>query len=240
MEAMIFAAGLGTRLRPLTDNKPKALVEVAGKTLLDRTIEKLVKANCSRIVVNAFHYADQIKKHLERNEDSENLFLNTEKRLLNTGGGLKDAKKYFTLKENILLHNVDVISDIDLLDMNTQLENSQSIALLAVSKRPSSRQLLFNKDKKLCGWKNTQTNETIITRQDTPLEEFAFSGVHIIKPEVLSQMPEEEVFSIIDHYLNLSKTKDISAYIHEDIMWYDLGKYEQIAQIESQLNQNGI
>ena len=240
MEAMIFAAGLGTRLYPLTKDKPKALVEIAGKTLLDRTIEKLIKAKVERIVINAHHYADKIENHLNQNHYPVEIILSKEEELLNTGGGLKAAKKHFSLKRNILIHNVDIISDIDLKELCSQLENTNSLALLAVSKRASSRQLLFNQDKQLCGWRNLQSNKEIITRKEENIEEFAFSGVHIIRPEFFNYMPQEEIFSITDHYLTLSKTEPIKAYEHKDIMWYDLGKYEQIAQIESQLNQSDI
>ena len=180
MEAMIFAAGLGTRLYPLTKDKPKALVEIAGKTLLDRTIEKLIKAKVERIVINALHYADKIENHLNQNHYPVEIILSKEEELLNTGGGLKAAKKHFSLKRNILIHNVDIISDIDLKELCSQLENTNSLALLAVSKRASSRQLLFNQDKQLCGWRNLQSNKEIITRKEANIEEFAFSGVHII------------------------------------------------------------
>lgn len=240
MEAMIFAAGLGTRLYPLTKDKPKALVEIAGKTLLDRTIEKLIKAKVQRIIINAHHYADKIEVHLKQHHYPVEILLSKEEELLNTGGGLKAAKQYFTLKHNILIHNVDIISDIDLQDLHTHLQNTDSLALLAVSQRNSSRQLLFNQDQQLCGWRNLQTKQEIITRNQTPLKELAFSGIHILRPEIFNHMPEENIFSITDHYLTLSKTEKITAYEHTNLMWYDLGKYEQIAQIESQLNQSDI
>ncbi len=240
MEAMIFAAGLGTRLYPLTKDKPKALVEVAGKTLLDRCIEKVIAAGCKHIVINAHHYSELIEEYISQHNYSADIYLSLEKNLLDTGGGIKEAKKYFTGKKNVLLHNVDVISEINILEMQKQLENSKSLAVLAVSQRKSSRQLLFNQENQLCGWQNTQTNEEIITRNQSPLTPLAFSGVHIVRPEFLELMPEEEKFSIINHYLMLSKTNVLSAFKHEGIMWYDLGKYEQIAEIESQIIQSGI
>lgn len=240
MEAMIFAAGLGTRLYPLTKNKPKALVEICGKTLLDRCLEKIIKVGYKRIVINAHHFADLIEQYLENNKYNAEIILSKEEELLDTGGGLKNAKKYFSLKENILIHNVDIISQIDISAMQDNLNNSNALAILAVSKRLSSRQLLFNKENLLSGWQNNQTKQEIITRENQNLSPLAFSGVHIIRPEVLELMPNENKFSIINHYLELSKNNDLLAFKHENILWYDLGKYEQIAEIERQISQNCI
>ena len=240
MEAMIFAAGLGTRLYPLTKNKPKALVEICGKTLLDRCLEKIIKVGCKRIVINAHHFSDLIEQYLKNNKYNAEIILSKEEELLDTGGGLKNAKKYFSLKENILIHNVDIISQIDISAMQDNLNNSNALAILAVSKRLSSRQLLFNKENLLSGWQNNQTKQEIITRENQNLSPLAFSGVHIIRPEVLELMPNENKFSIINHYLELSKNNDLLAFKHENILWYDLGKYEQIAEIERQISQNCI
>jgi NDP-sugar pyrophosphorylase family protein len=240
MEAMIFAAGLGTRLYPLTKNKPKALVEICGKTLLDRCLEKIIKVGCKRIVINAHHFSDLIEQYLKNNKYNAEIILSKEEELLDTGGGLKNAKKYFSLKENILIHNVDIISQIDISAMQDNLNNSNALAILAVSKRLSSRQLLFNKENLLSGWQNTQTKQEIITRENQNLIPLAFSGVHIIRPEVLELMPNENKFSIINHYLELSKNNDLLAFKHENIIWYDLGKYEQIAEIERQISQSCI
>lgn len=240
MEAMIFAAGLGTRLYPLTKNKPKALVEICGKTLLDRCLEKIIKVGCKRIVINAHHFSDLIEQYLKNNKYNAEIILSKEEELLDTGGGLKNAKKYFSLKENILIHNVDIISQIDISAMQDNLNNSNALAILAVSKRLSSRQLLFNKENLLSGWQNNQTKQEIITRENQNLSPLAFSGVHIIRPEALELMPNENKFSIINHYLELSKNNDLLAFKHENIIWYDLGKYEQIAEIERQISQNCI
>ena len=240
MEAMIFAAGLGTRLYPLTKNKPKALVEICGKTLLDRCLEKIIKVGCKRIVINAHHFADLIEQYLKNNKYNAEIILSKEEELLDTGGGVKNAKKYFSLKENILIHNVDIISQIDISAMQDNLNNSNALAILAVSKRLSSRQLLFNKENLLSGWQNNQTKQEIITRENQNLSPLAFSGVHIIRPKVLELMPNENKFSIINHYLELSKNNDLLAFKHENILWYDLGKYEQIAEIERQISQNCI
>jgi NDP-sugar pyrophosphorylase family protein len=240
MEAMIFAAGLGTRLYPLTKNKPKALVEICGKTLLDRCLEKIIKVGCKRIVINAHHFSDLIEQYLKNNKYNAEIILSKEEELLDTGGGLKNAKKYFSLKENILIHNVDIISQIDISAMQDNLNNSNALAILAVSKRLSSRQLLFNKENLLSGWQNNQTKQEIITRENQNLNPLAFSGVHIIRPEALELMPNENKFSIINHYLELSKNNDLLAFKHENIIWYDLGKYEQIAEIERQISQSCI
>ena len=240
MEAMIFAAGLGTRLYPLTKDKPKALVEISGKTLLERCLEKVIKAGCKRIVINAHHFADLIEQYLKKHSYPVEIYLSKEEELLDTGGGLKNAKKYFSLKENILVHNVDIISHIDISSMQDNLNNSNALAILAVSKRLSSRQLLFNEENLLSGWKNTQTKQEVITRNLPNLTSLAFSGVHIIRPEVLHLMPNEKKFSIINHYLELSKNNDLLAFKHENLLWYDLGKYEQIAEIEQQIAQNYI
>ena len=138
------------------------------------------------------------------------------------------------------MHNVDIISQIDISSMQDNLNNSNALAILAVSKRLTSRQLLFNEENLLSGWKNTQTKQEIITRNLPNLTPLAFSGIHIIRPEVLHLMPNENKFSIINHYLELSKNNDLLAFKHENLLWYDLGKYEQIAEIEQQIAQNYI
>jgi NDP-sugar pyrophosphorylase family protein len=240
MEAMIFAAGLGTRLYPLTKDCPKALVEIAGKTLLEHCLENLIKVGCKKVVINAHHFLEKIEKFIEKNNFSIEIILSKEEELLDTGGGLKAAKKYFSLEDDILIHNVDIISQIDILSMQEELNKSNSLAILAVSQRKTSRQLLFNQENLLSGWQNTQTKEEIITRNHKELTPLAFSGIHIIKPQVLELMPQENKFSIINHYLELSKNNDLLAFKHEGVMWYDVGKYEQIAEIEQQIIRNYI
>ncbi len=240
MKAMILAAGLGTRLRPLTNDRPKALVEVAGKTLLEITLRRLNEFGVRDVIINVHHFADMVCDYLERNANfGMNIAISREDVLLDTGGGLKKAGWFFQAdgkEEPFLLHNVDVISTIDLNRMVRAHQESGALATLAVQDRKSSRHLLFDESGQLCG--RRKGSEAPIVRTGNETHPLAFSGIHIISTKLLPQITEDGVFSIIDTYLRLAKQGEkITAFPAEEYYWRDLGKPENVAQTEKDVEQ---
>ncbi|MCT4602968.1 MAG: nucleotidyltransferase family protein [Marinifilum sp.] len=233
---MIFAAGLGTRLRPYTDDRPKALVELAGKTLLQRAIEKLKELNVDRIVINVHHFADQIEDFLQANQNfGVDIRISDErKELLETGGGLKKASPLFIPNAPVLIYNVDVLSSLDLKKFIKEHQKNNALVSMIMRKRVSSRYLYFNAEKQLTGWKNCKTGEVKIARNDmfqsSPL---AFSGIHLVHPNLFDLIEEEGKFSIIDLYLRLAKSEKILACKDQSDLWFDLGKPEQLKKAEA-------
>lgn len=233
MQAMILAAGLGVRLRPLTDSIPKALVKINQKTLLEITIRKLIENDFRKIIINVHHFAYQIEKFLEENTFAADIIISDESDLLlDTGGGIKNAKKYFD-NSPVLIHNVDIISNIDLKEFYQYHITDDAVASLCVSKRISNRYLLFDDNDILCGWQDVRKNEKIIARDTQELNQYAFNGIHIMNPELIDLFPDERVFSVIKAYLKAAETEDIVAYKCDDIKWIDVGKTEnlQLAEI---------
>lgn len=244
---MIFAAGLGTRLRPLTNDRPKALVEVAGKPLLQHQIEKLKAAGFSHIVVNVHHFGEQIIDFLASNDNfGLDIKISDERELLlDTGGGIKAAMKLFENDDPVLIHNVDIISDIDLgalyqmhLDAQTGSDDD-AIATLAINQRKTSRYLLFNDQLRMCGWTNVSTGEvkpaTLCKVANASLEEmgyqkYAFSGIHVVDHRILSSLDEREdvVFPIMDFYIGLCRKKSIQGVDVTGQKWVDCGKPEHL------------
>ena len=234
MKAMVLAAGLGTRLRPLTDDRPKALVEVAGRTMLEITLERLRGAGVREVIVNAHHFADQIVDYLQAHENfGMRVELSREDVLLDTGGGLKQAAWFFRGgDEQFLLHNVDVVSTIDLRRMVAAHCESAALATLAVQERATSRPLLFDEDGLLCGRRRGESEPEMV-RGAKSATALAFCGIHVIAPRLLETMEEEGVFSIIETYLRLAVGGErIVAFRAEEYYWRDLGKPEQIAAAE--------
>ncbi len=232
MEAMIFAAGLGTRLLAETANKPKALVEVGGKTLLERAIDKLSNAGVSKIVVNVHHFSKQLIHVIEsRKWDVPVLISDESDLLLETGGGLKKAAALFSGQESILLYNVDVISDINLNELKEKHEQSGVLATLCVRERKSQRYFTFDAEMQLTGWINKKTGETKISRavDYENSRELAFSGIQIIEPELLNYLPVEERFSIVKVYLELARSKSIKGFLDRSELWMDVGKLAELA-----------
>ena len=225
MRAMILAAGLGTRLRPLTNDRPKALVKVAGHTLLDITLERLRAFGIREIIVNVHHYAGMISDHLQ---NQEKVVISREDVLLDTGGGLKKAAWFFLedgRDEPFLVHNVDVISNIDLARLVEFHLEQNALATLAVQARPTSRPLLFGARGHLRG-RATQTGSS-----DPGMQALAFSGIHVISPRIFPKITESGVFSIIDTYIRLAADGETIAAFHADAYyWRDLGRPENIAQ----------
>lgn len=232
-QAFILAAGLGTRLKPLTNSLPKALVEINGVSLLEHNINKLISYGCKHIVVNVHHFAELIIEHIANKNYNADIFISDEtNKLLDTGGALLNAKNYFDFSKDILVHNVDILSKIDFLDLYNDHNLRNNLATLAVSQRQTSRYLLFDKENKLCGWENTKTNEKIISNNSSELIPFGFSGIQIIKPELIDLIENEGSFPIIPEYLKLSTSYPIYSYIHSQDIWVDVGKIEAIEKAQ--------
>jgi Nucleoside-diphosphate-sugar pyrophosphorylase involved in lipopolysaccharide biosynthesis/translation initiation factor 2B, gamma/epsilon subunits (eIF-2Bgamma/eIF-2Bepsilon) len=239
---MILAAGLGTRLRPLTDNKPKALVEVGGRSLLEITLARLRTLGITEVIVNVHHFAEMMEAYLrEKNNFGMRVEVSREDVLLDTGGGLKKAAWFFVQdggEEPFLLHNVDVISTIDLEQIVKEHKRNDALATLAVRERKSSRQLLFDDRGQLCGRRISRDAVDEIVRPAKRLQPLAFSGIHVISPRLLQMMTEDGVFSIIEAYLRLAAASErIQAFRADQYYWRDLGKPESIQQAELDLEQ---
>jgi NDP-sugar pyrophosphorylase family protein len=238
MKAMIFAAGLGTRLKAETADKPKALVEVGGKTLLQRVIEKLKKEGIEEIVVNIHHFPEMMTNWIQCHEFGIPIHISDESgELLDTGGGLKKAASFFTGNDPVLVHNVDILGNTDLKHFISEHLNSGALATLAVRKRETQRYFMFDSEKQLTGWINKKTGEKKIARPETFEEstEMAFSGIHIVQPEIFRLMPAENRFSIIGIYLELAQTRAIKGYFDESDWWMDVGKPEELEAVRKLL-----
>ena len=232
MNAMIFAAGLGTRLKPLTDSIPKALVEVNGITMLEHSINLLKKHGAKKIVVNTHHHADQINNFINsRNHFGIDIVISDERdELLDTGGGLWKARTELENAGPFFVLNADILSNIDLSRMMEQHLKTNAMATLAVRERiESSRQLLFSENGNLGGWKNLNSGEEIIFQNNDTLIPLAFSGIHIISPEWFELNNKSGKFSIIDSYLELGKTNSIKSYQHDEDYWFDIGSPEKLS-----------
>ena len=226
MKAFVLAAGLGTRLRPWTDNKPKALVEYHGKPLLQILLEKLKSHGFTDIVINVHYLASQIIDYLAENQNfGLNIAISDEtNELLDTGGAISKAKDLLNDGEPFLVHNVDIVSDLDLKVFYDSFNPQQALAQLAVQQRHSSRMLSFSiKGKYLCAWKNIKTGQIRLARTDcTDSRDFAFSGIHVLSPKVFELLPAGK-FSIIDFYLKVAKDYLITYYDHSGGFWKDMG-----------------
>ncbi len=233
MKAMIFAAGLGTRLQNETSDKPKALVKIGDKTLLQLAIEKLKKEGINEIVVNVHHFSELVIFFIKTHDFGIPVHISDEtKMLLNTGGGLKKAAPFLLGKEPILIYNVDILSSLKLTDVITEHKKTGALATLVVRQRNTQRYLKFDDQKKLVGWINKKSGDirTSIPENFENATEMAFSGIHIIQPQIFDLMPPKEQFSIIDLYLELAKTHKIKGYFDDSEMWMDVGKPEQLKE----------
>ncbi|MEA3446840.1 MAG: nucleotidyltransferase family protein [Bacteroidota bacterium] len=231
MKAMIFAAGLGTRLQPLTNNTPKALVELHGKPMLGHLIHKLARYGITDFVVNVHHFSEQVESYLATPEfDGYAIRISDEReQLLDTGGGLVKARNLLQDNEPVLVHNVDVWHDINIPFLLDYHQTRSSLATLAVSKRKTSRYLLFDKHKRLTGWKNRKTGELRMCRPDLLVSmQLAFSGIQVLSQDFLDMMADEGKFSIIETYLNLAMDYDIHGWEHDPLLWLDVGKPDAI------------
>lgn len=233
---MLFAAGLGTRLQPLTTNQTKALIEISGKTLLERSINGLKKQGITNIVINVHHFSEQVINFLKLNDNfGLNLQISNESdQLLDTGGGILKAKPFLKGNEPVLIINVDVLTNLDFLQLEKFHLKENALTSLVVRKRESMRYLYFDDSNQLTGWKNTKTGKCKICREERFYHStaYAFSGIQMIHPRLLDLIEERGRFSIIDLYLRLAKTETIKAFIDHHSIWMDLGKYEQVEQAE--------
>jgi NDP-sugar pyrophosphorylase family protein len=243
MKAMILAAGLGTRLRPLTDHRPKALVEVAGRTLLEITLARLRTFGIFDVIINAHYFADMILEYLKQNDDfGMRIEVSREEVLLDTGGGLKKAAYFFREDSGpFILHNVDVISTIDLARLMQFHTEGRALATLAVQDRKTSRYLLFDEAGQLCGRRSGIVEKTELVQTLRPVQALAFSGIHVISPCIFSVMSEEGAFSIINSYLRLAaQGEKILGFRADNYYWRDLGRPENVAQASEDFKHNAV
>ena len=240
MQAMIFAAGLGTRLKPLTDRIPKALVSVGGEPLLKRVIFQLKDAGFTRIVVNVHHFSQQIIDYLrENNNFGMDIRISDESdKLLETGGGIKKAWPLFDQTEPILIHNVDILSNVNLQKF---YQNAPLAARLLVSERKTKRYLLFDDTMRLVGWTNIETGEVKspypgLNPKDYQM--YAFSGIHMVAPSLFPLMEDEpDKFPIMDFYLRHCDKVRIEGYVKNDLKLMDVGKQETLKEAEAFLKE---
>lgn len=231
---MLFAAGLGTRLRPFTDNAPKALVEVNRKTLLEHNIRYLQRYGIYDVIINVHHFACMVEDVIyEHAGFGSNITISDERNeLLETGGGLKKAAPFFDGEDAFVVMNVDVLTNLDLEKMISAHLAENPVATLAVMNRHSSRRFLFDQDMRLCGWINNSANQERIALVKPGLIPFAFSGIQILSPTVLTDMPFEGKFSLIDVYLYLAAKYMIKGYDHSGNLFIDVGKPDSIEKAE--------
>ena len=246
MKAMILSAGLGTRLRPLTNDRPKALVTVAGRTLLELTLSRLRAFGIDEVILNVHHFADKIVAYLQANQNfGMRIEISREDVLLDTGGGLKKAAWFFLedgspKDEPFIVHNVDILSTIDLARMVRFHSEHNALATLAVQQRDTSRPLLFDEHGQLCGRRvgpdpgpGAEIEWALPAQQVNSL---AFCGIHVLSPRIFADLPEQGVFSIIPAYLRLaSQDESILAFRANEYYWRDLGRPENIADAERDL-----
>ena len=222
MEGFILAAGLGTRLRPLTDHRPKALVEVGGRTLLELCINRLAAAGVSRCVVNVHHFGDMMIDYIASHQWPCEVAVSDERALLlDTGGALRHAAPLFSGTENILVHNVDIMSKIDFHDLEAWHLRCGNLATLCVSRRQTRRLLLFGDDGRL------------LRRAEEGEEGLAFSGISMVSPTLFPLLPEaDHPYPIIDEYIRLTATHRIGSYLHTADGWLDVGKPDTLKQAQ--------
>lgn len=241
MKAMIFAAGLGTRLKPLTEHMPKAMVPVAGTPMLERVIVKLKDAGFTEIVINIHHFGQQIIDFLQARQNFGITIHVSDERgeLLDTGGGIKKARPFLDGNEPFLVHNADILSEVDLNAFYQTHLNNDAEATLLVSQRNTTRYLLWDENYQLNGWINKSTGEVkpegLIYREGS-LKELAFGGIHVISPSIFRYMENERwngKFPIIPFYLSICNEARIQGFPLQDVKWFDIGKPETLAQAEA-------
>jgi NDP-sugar pyrophosphorylase family protein len=235
MKAMILAAGLGTRLQPLTQTRPKALVEIAGMPMLAWVIGRLAQHGFTEIVVNAYHLADQIAAFLDEYQRQPgnagvSLAVSKETDLLGTGGGVQKAAWFLDDGHPFLVHNVDVLTDLDLNCLMEAHRDSGAIATLAVQERKSSRQFLFDDRLHLCGWQSIQSGQTRMARPTGgPMTPLSFTGIQVMSPDIFRRYSAEPPFSLVEAYLQLAAAGEtITAFRADNTRWLDLGSQENL------------
>ena len=231
----LFAAGLGTRLYPLTASKPKALVQYNGKTLLNNALEKMISSGVTDIIVNIHHFPEMMVEALRQHPYSDHIRISDERASLrDPAGGLKFAEPLWQKSDILLLYNVDILSNIDLKKLiNTHIEQHAE-ATLAVRDRVTQRYFLFDHERhQLCGWRNVKTGEQIIIRESENLKQLAFSGIHVINTRFARLIPSVEKSSITQFYLSMAEKHHIASYQHDEDSWQDVGKFEDFRNVLS-------
>jgi NDP-sugar pyrophosphorylase family protein len=251
MRAMVFAAGLGSRLRPLTDDRPKALVEIDGRTMLELTLARLRSFGIREVVINTHHFAEKLIQYLNAHDNfGMQIKISPEETLLDTGGGLKKATPLFAeflsassaeSDDMILLHNVDVLSAIDLARLAQAHHSNQALATLAVQHRDTSRYLLFDEHRQLCGRRIGRDATADFVRPAQRTQALAFSGIHMISSHLLSKLTEDGVFSIINSYLRLAgQGERILGFRVDEYYWRDLGRKDDLELAVQDLKKNDL
>jgi NDP-sugar pyrophosphorylase family protein len=243
MKAMVLAAGLGTRLRPLTNDRPKALVEVAGRSLLEITLARLRDFGIQDVILNVHHYAEMVVDCVRAAGNfGMHIEFSREDVLLDTGGGLKQAAWFLSSTssdEPFILHNVDVISTIDLKRLVEFHSKNKALATVAVQERKTARYLLFDENLQLCGRRFVNEQKTEMVHPAQKITELAFTGIHVISPRIFPMLTEEGVFSIVPAYLRLAAQGErVMAFRADEYYWRDLGKPENVQQAEQDIKAN--
>lgn len=240
MKAIIFAAGLGSRLKPWTDQHPKALAPVNGKSLLERNVLYLQQFGIKELIVNVHHFADQIVQAITDNHGwGSTITISDETdQVLETGGGLQKAGWYFKEETDFVVMNVDILTNLHLDKMIAAHQRSACLATLAVTERSTSRYFLFNPKGELCGWRNVQTGEEkpaqLASHPDyATLQQKAFSGIHVINSSIFSKMQQQGKFSMVEVYLDLMQNNSIQCFDHSQSKFIDVGKPESVAKAET-------
>ncbi len=232
MKAMILAAGIGSRLKPLTDKTPKALVKIGDYRMIDLCMAWLLKHGVTDFIINAHHLADQMMEWvMEKRWQGYNVEISLEEELLNTGGGLVKASPFFKGEESFILTAVDILTNLDLNSMIEQHRNNNNLVTLAVKKRKTSRDLLFDNEGLLAGWKHNETGEVKEVNGRSGVKGLGFSGVHVINTNLFPLVEEKGAFSIIDLYLRLAAVERIGAFDHSEGDWIEFGRVGMIKEL---------
>ena len=232
MRAIIFAAGLGTRIQSVTNGLPKALLVFEGKTLLERAIIYLQENGITEVIVNVHHQAVLIKSFITKRKWAISVQISDEtEKLLDTGGALLKAQDFLSKEENFVVYNVDIITNLNLQEIIKYHQKEKAVATLAVRDRETSRYLLWDNDNNMVGWENIQTKERIL-HKNTPFVQAAFSGVHVVSSQIFNYIHKKGTFSITPLYIDLAKQHKIKAYFHDDTYWFDVGKPETLKEAQ--------
>ena len=237
MKAMILAAGIGSRLKPITNEIPKALVEVGGKTMLEHSIRHLKHFGFTDIIINLHHFPEQIKEFLEENNHFGVTIHFSEEydELLDTGGAIKKAAWFFG-NEPFIIYNTDILTNLNLWVLWNYHIQHDGIATLVVRKRNSSRYLLFDQNNRLEGWENVNNDEKKLVNKTSVEKRLAFSGIHLMNPEIFQHFPNQKKFSVIEAYLDISKQENIYGFQDEQSYWFDVGNLEKLEKAHNFIN----
>ena len=243
MKAMILAAGIGSRLQPVTNTIPKALIEVGGVPMLEIVLTRLVRAGCTAVVINLFHLAGMVIDFLKSKSNfGIQIEVSRETELLDTGGGLKKVADFFDDDQPFLLHNVDVLTNLDLRRLIQFHSDNHALATLAVQSRASSRYLLFDEGGNLCGWQSVAEDRTLWCRSPVNItERLAFNGIHVISPKIFNRMSEAGKFSINHVYLRLAgEGERIQAFRADGFFWRDIGRLDRLESVRREIAEIGL